>query len=652
MVVNINPRSIYGKINELKVFIEQTGVDVAFLSETWEREHLPLVNIFNVDKYEIISNVYQRKERGGRPAIIVNSEKYCIQNLTNNQILIKWGIEVVWCLLTPKNTRPNSIIQHIACASVYVKPNSKKKSDFYDHLYEAYHFLNSKYPKGFHFIIAGDTNELNLDPILSLSPRLVQVVQKPTRIDPKTGKESILDTIMTTLSAYYQEPNCIAPLDIDINKIGKKSDHKIVLMEPITDCMSDSARIQRVVKIRPVTKKGLANMTNWLIDEKWTSVFSPISAHIKAENFQQLLVAKFNLFFPEKSQKFTNEDQPWMNSHLKKLDRKRKRIYHKERRPKKWLNANRLFKNELRKAKKDFYKSHIECFKKQNPAKWYSTLKRISAYDTHKQEKLEIPEISHLSPDEQVEIIASKFAQIQNEYAPIDPYNIKIPQFSEEDVPQFSENEVWLELIKLNPRKSFIYGDVPPKVLKHIAAYIAEPLTNIINTAIFRGEYPDIYKHEIVTPVPKKFPCNSIDQLRNISGLFQFDKVMEKIISRLIIKDMKPSRDLSQYGNEQKTSIQHYLIKLIHRILESTDRNSINEKFAVVASMIDWKSAFSRQDHTLGVQSFIKNGVRGSLIPLLTSYFTGRKMQVKFNRKLSDVRNINGGGVQGAIFGI
>ena len=68
---------------------------------------------------------------------------------------------------------------------------------------------------------------------------------------------------------------------------------------------------------------------------------------------------------------------------------------------------------------------------------------------------------------------------------------------------------------------------------------------------------------------------------------------------------MKQKRDISQFGNKKNTSIQHYLIKLIHRILESTEKNTVKDKFAVIATMIDWKSAFPRQDHTLGVQSFI-----------------------------------------------
>ena len=72
-------------------------------------------------------------------------------------------MEAVWALLTPKTVSQKSKIQHIACASIYSKPNSKNKSDMYDHIYEAYHILNSKYQKGLHFIIAGDTNDLKLE---------------------------------------------------------------------------------------------------------------------------------------------------------------------------------------------------------------------------------------------------------------------------------------------------------------------------------------------------------------------------------------------------------------------------------------------------------------------------------------------------------
>ena len=68
--------------------------------------------------------------------------------------------------------------------------------------------------------------------------------------------------------------------------------------------------------------------------------------------------------------------------------------------------------------------------------------------------------------------------------------------------------------------------------------------------------------------------------------------------------------------------------------------------------LIDWNNAFPRQCPKLGVESFIQNGVRPSLIPLLINYFQGREMRVKWHGTTSTPRKINGGGPQGATLGI
>ena len=60
-------------------------------------------DIINLENHEIVSNVFQRRGVGGRPAMMVNKNSYTIQNFTNTLINIKWGVEVVWCLLAPKN---------------------------------------------------------------------------------------------------------------------------------------------------------------------------------------------------------------------------------------------------------------------------------------------------------------------------------------------------------------------------------------------------------------------------------------------------------------------------------------------------------------------------------------------------------------------
>ena len=51
---------------------------------------------------------------------------------------------------------------------------------------------------------------------------------------------------------------------------------------------------------------------------------------------------------------------------------------------------------------------------------------------------------------------------------------------------------------------------------------------------------------------------------------------------------MEGKMDPTQFGNQYGLSIQHYLVKMIHKILSDTDR----ETTAVLAIFLDWKDAF------------------------------------------------------------
>ena len=39
---NLNPRSVYNKVDKFHTFVEQEEVDILFMSELWERENLKL----------------------------------------------------------------------------------------------------------------------------------------------------------------------------------------------------------------------------------------------------------------------------------------------------------------------------------------------------------------------------------------------------------------------------------------------------------------------------------------------------------------------------------------------------------------------------------------------------------------------------------
>ena len=88
-------------------------------------------------------------------------------------------------------------------------------------------------------------------------------------------------------------------------------------------------------------------MKRWYIDQSWQEVLQADSSHEKVSIFQKMLMSIFDECFPEKVRTITSDDQPWICHKLKILDRKRKRIYRKERRSEKWKKMEKLFKMKL-----------------------------------------------------------------------------------------------------------------------------------------------------------------------------------------------------------------------------------------------------------------------------------------------------------------
>ena len=112
------------------------------------------------------------------------------------------------------------------------------------------------------------------------------------------------------------------------------------------------------------------------------------------------------------------------------------------------------------------------------------------------------------------------------------------------------------------------------------------------------------------------------------------------------------TKDKRQYGSERGLSVNHYPINMINKILLSVDKNSNTDKYSVLVSMLDASHAFERQSHILGVQSFLDNNIRVSLIPTISNFFQNRKLCVKWKNTFSKTQKVSGGGPQGGTLGI
>ena len=215
--------------------------------------------------------------------------------------------------------------------------------------------------------------------------------------------------------------------------------------------------------------------------------------------------------------------------------------------------------------------------------------------------------------------------------------------------PQVDEYKVYLRIKRMKKTKSTLPIDIPCKLRKECAPHLAGPVRTIINSSLEQSVYPALWKYEWVTAAPKITNPKTITDLRKISGTSDYSKVFEGFLKDWIMEDVSGNIDIGQFGGQAGMGTEHMIVCYLDRILKLLDEN--RNKSAVMAISLDWAAAFDRQDPTIAIQKFIKLGIRPSLIPLLVSYLTDRKMRVKFNGEISELFTLIGGGPQGTLIG-
>ena len=274
--------------------------------------------------------------------------------------------------------------------------------------------------------------------------------------------------------------------------------------------------------------------------------------------------------------------------------------------------------------------------------------KRLGAVDQMTNGEVEVECLAGVDNSAAAQIIAQHFSSVSNEYSPVDATQLPcyLPALPP---PVVEEYDVYQRLVRLKKTRSTLPIDIPDKVRKECSVLLAAPVTAIINNSLSQSVYPAIWKQEWVTPVPKITHPQSLEDLRKISSTSDYSKLYEGYLKEWIMEDIWQNIDSGQYGGLPGIGTEHMIVCLLDRVLKLLDSN--NDRSAVVMVGLDWSSAFDRQDPTIAIKKFIKLGVRPSLIPLLSSYLTDRKMKVKFNGELSDFLSLIGGGPQGTLLG-
>ena len=265
-----------------------------------------------------------------------------------------------------------------------------------------------------------------------------------------------------------------------------------------------------------------------------------------------------------------------------------------------------------------------------------------------------LPEYQQLNLTDQqcAEKIAAHFAAISQEYSPLNinllPERVRTRLSDNTNPPIITEYDCYLKLRKAKKPKSVIPGDLPSPIIKEFLVELAKPYSELFNKILRTASWPQQFKVEHVTPIPKIPLPQSEDDLRPISLTAFPSKVLEQFIVGWLLDVFGHKLDFRQYGGFRGSSISHYLMEFITFILHQQEKKST----AVLACFVDFSKAFNRQDHSILITKLCDLGTPGWLLKLVVAFLTNRKMKVKYKDAYSTLFNLPGGGPQGSLLGL
>ena len=337
-------------------------------------------------------------------------------------------------------------------------------------------------------------------------------------------------------------------------------------------------------------------------------------------------------------------DPPWVNNKIRKLSKRRRKIYDREGWSARWKS--------LKKQCRDLYNKRAASYMEEQkkvltaPDASRAFFKNVKAYKS--KEKPPQFDLHELYPDrsdpEIADELASYFNAISSEFDGLTPD--RIPEVPLGHLPFLSHADVAARLTKFRKPKSMVKGDIFPKLVNEVAPALSIPLAHIFNAITISHSWPALWKIKYVTPIPKKNVPESANDLRNIYCTQLFSKLYESFILEWLTSQVKLRNN--QYGGVKGRGTEHYLVDLWQRVLEGIE----DSRAGCLLTSIDYAKAFNRLDFGHCLNCLKAKGANGKLIKIIASFLTQRVMRVKVGSVLSDPKPVLGGVPQGSLLGV
>ena len=482
-------------------------------------------------------------------------------------------------------------------------------------------------------IVAGDMNQFPTK-VIELNLGVRQIVDVPTRGMTVLDKFLVDQRILSSLTAD-DEKTLKNPQLFSVYPPLGNSDHRSVFLKPI-NMPNKGFQLKKVFDFRA---SHMHRFRVCLANYPWHSFYRSDSSVDDKCNLLHTIIESAMSTFPISYVKLSSKDKAWMTPAIKSLINRRYEAF-RFKRYDLFHHYKLKVKEMIHKAKQNWAN---ECCKSKT-AIW-SMVRNTS--NKGKDNSLQSLIQTYNSVDSAANAINSKLSESFTK--PPDRNDIR-SKFSSHNS-QHWKPDVTIKLVRdilfnLPLGKASGSDNLPARVLKEAAEELSGPLAHVLALSFEAAVVPRRWKIAKVVPVPKK-NNPTVDDLRPLSMLPLFSKIMEKIA----LESIKPTL-LSMYGDSQFGFRPGYSTTHAHVRIHDFITLSLNNKHtkAVVMISFDMKKAFDSLNHKNLIVSLNTGNLPAHFIKWCVSFLQDRSQFVCLNQGIfSKSLNVSSGIPQGSV---
>ena len=623
-VCHLNVRSLLAHFADLKRFLEMNDFDIVTLSETWLKSSVDSNNVL-IGGFSLVRRDRADSRGGGVAMYIKNSLKYVVLENSEN-------LEDVWIALKLKNIT-------VAIGCLYRPPNLN--SIFFINEFET--TLFNLLPRFDQTVCLGDFNfdllDVNSPTNIRFSDLLAgaglrQIVNFPTRTT--LNSSTLLDLVI--LSDGLQYSAC------DFVHLPNISDHDLV---HVTLSLDHQPCIVDPIVYRDYKNIDANQLYTDLQSIPWRNIFDIEAVEDKVGFLNDNLRVLLDLHAPYKTVVPNRVHKPWVTENVRLLMRERDRLFTKFKKNKnpRIFQEYKTIRNFTNRALEREKKAYMRHQMSRGSRELWSAVNKLNIYQ--KKPKPKIPD--NLS---NVNQINDFFVNSAPRIPPADNLNTvysgTVPNLrSTLSFKTIEEDDIISHLYLIKSQSVGSDGLNITFVLM-CCPFLIPYICHVVNCCIVQSVYPTQWKVSHVVPLPKVDNVQEYKDLRPISILPVFSKLLERAIKKQIVEHIEINNILPvvQSGFRKGHSCATALLNVTDYIFKATEAGKVS-----VLVLLDYTKAFDTINHSLLLLILKHIGLEGSAVAFFEGYLRERQQRVVLNGQISDVGFVDNGVPQGSILG-